>query len=189
MKVARCTGLRSLAMSVIMMGLCAGFATAGGAAVDALPAAVAERSAMPLAPTGSGAYHKLGFTIYNATLWAPGGTWHQGKPYALQLRYKRSLSRETLVSSVIDNIRAQGKTDEATLGKWEKNLNETLPSVRKNDELVGLSVPHKNTQFFLNGNLLATISDQAFSDAFFGIWLGNAADPALRTALLESGGK
>jgi len=176
----------TITVMVAMLCLCT---SPGEAAVNALPASVMANSELHLTQVGSGVYHKLGFTIYNATLWAPDGKWDKEKPYALQLQYKRSLSQKTLVSSAIDNIRAQGITDEATLLRWQKILEETLPAVSKNDEIVGVSVPGKDSQLFFNGRRIASISDRALTDAFFAIWLGDTADPALRTALLEPSGE
>ncbi|MGE3622945.1 MAG: hypothetical protein AB7H77_03590, partial [Bdellovibrionales bacterium] len=85
---------------------------------DILPPAVRARIKTPLDEVGSGTYRRFGFSVYRASLWAPEGEWNAGKPYALALRYTRSVSKETLVDTVTDNIRDQKVTDEATLARW-----------------------------------------------------------------------
>lgn len=155
-----------------------------GAVANLLPAAVTSNSSSSLEPVGSGVYHKLGFTIYNATLWAPDGTWDENKPYALQLKYKRNLSKETLVDSVMDSIREQNVADESKLQEWQQTLTQVLPDVSKNDEIVGVSKGNYS-QLYYNGKRIAGIKDPVLSNAFFNIWLGETADPKLRSELLS----
>ena len=173
----------SFCATLLMFCLCA--APSHGA-LNALPSSVANSS--KLAQVGSGTYHKWGFSIYKATLWAPAGNWDAKQAYALQLRYNRDLSKETLVSSVVDSLREQGVADDATLEQWQKIVNETLPAVSKNDEIIVVTAPGKQTHIYLNGKSIASITDQAFAKAFFGIWLGDKADPDLRASLLGSSG-
>ncbi len=80
-----------------------------------------HRADFVFSKVGSGTYRKFGFSVYRATLWAPDGKWDPAKPYALELHYTRSVSKDTLVDTVADDIRDQNVADEATLVNWEKN--------------------------------------------------------------------
>jgi hypothetical protein len=153
---------------------------------DMLPPAVSQQVPAPLAPVGSGTYRKLGFNIYRATLWAPGGVYNPSKPYALALHYNRSVSKDTLVDTVMDDIRDQNVADDATLAKWQEVLNKALSEVAENDVIVGVAVPGKKSTLFYNGKEVTSIEDAKFSTAFFNIWLGDHADENLRNKLLAN---
>lgn len=150
-----------------------------------LPAAVAKHAPVPLSKVGQGTYRKFGFAVYNAALWAPEGFWEAEEPFALQLSYTRSLSKETLIDAVMDDIENQNIADETTRARWRDFLEASLRDVEDGDVLAGLSLPAENEAIlFLNGAVIAVIDEQAFSDAFFSIWLGTNADADLREALL-----
>jgi hypothetical protein len=153
-------------------------------AEDALPEPVRAQSHAPLAEVGSGTYRRFGFSVYRATLWAPNGVWDAAKPYALELHYTRSVDKETMVDIVSGDIRDENVADDDTLARWEKILNATLPDVEDGDKLIGISLPGKESQLFYNEKKIAGIGDQAFSRAFFNIWLGETADEKLRNELL-----
>jgi len=117
-------------------------------------------------------------------LWAPGGTWNPDQPYALKLHYLRSLSKDTLADSIIDDIRDQNATDEVTMARWAASIKKVMPAVRDGDEMVGLVVPKKKGTLFLNGVQFAKTEDNAMGKAFLNIWLGENADEDLKNALL-----
>jgi hypothetical protein len=162
------------------------FAHADDTVKETLAPSVSKQSPVALSPVGSGTYRKMGFSIYRATLWAPGGTYSADKPYALELRYNRSLSKDTLVDTVMDDIRSQKVTDDTTLTKWEGTLNTALPAVEDGDVIVGLSIPGKKSILFYNGKETTSIEDPVFSKAFFNIWLGENADESLKNKLLAN---
>ncbi|MEJ0062252.1 MAG: chalcone isomerase family protein [Alphaproteobacteria bacterium] len=151
---------------------------------DNLPAAINAQAGVPLAKVGSGTYRKFGFSVYRASLWAPGGSWDAAKPYALRLSYARSLSRDTLVDGVMDGIREQKTASEAMLVRWTQSMNQTLPAVSDGDEIIGLALPGKDSLLFYNGKQIMRIEDSDLSAAFFRVWLGEQADESLRDKLL-----
>lgn len=153
---------------------------------DTLPAAIIKYSPAPLMPVGSGTYRKLGFSVYKATLWAPNSLYNPNKPYALELHYTRSVSKDTLVDTVMDDIREQNVTDDETLSKWQTILTNALKPVEDGDTMIGLAVPGKNSRLFFNGVETASLNDPAFSKAFFNIWLGDHADENLKNKLLAN---
>lgn len=151
---------------------------------DQLPAYVGEHVKTPLQEVGHGTYRKLGFRVYEASLWAPGGTWDANKPYALKLHYTRDVSKDTLSDTVVDDIRDQNVTDDATFTRWEGTLRKVLPAVDDGDTMIGIAMPGKHSLLFHNGVEIARIDDAALSNAFFNVWLGNGADEDLRAKLL-----
>jgi hypothetical protein len=149
----------------------------------ALPESVSALLNASPAKIGNGTYRKLGFRIYDVTLWASQSPWDSTKPYALQVCYSRSLSKETLVDAIMEDISDQGVADEATLTRWKDVLNASLSDVKEGDALIGLALPGEKTLLFYNGLDVASVDDQTFSKAFFGIWLGERADEDLRRKL------
>ena len=149
-----------------------------------LPASVNTATGTSFDEIGHSDYRKFGFLIYDISLWATQKAWEPTKPYALQLVYARSLSKETLVDAVMDDISDQDVADDVTLARWRTVLNASLRAVNAGDTLIGLALPGKKTLLFYNGNEIASIKDQGLSHAFFGIWLGQKADEDLRSELL-----
>lgn len=157
---------------------------AQGAVAQPLPVGV-RALAPTLTEVGTGTLHKLGFRIYDATLWAAAGRFHADQPFALQLHYHRALSKDTLIDAVMTAIREQKSRDSLQLARWEAELRRTLPEIEEGDEIVGISVPGKPAVLVYNGHQIATLDDHAFREAFFGIWLGDyGEDNPLRDALL-----
>jgi len=153
-------------------------------AEDAMPTYIQAQLHTSLSEVGHGMYRKFGFSVYRATLWAGDGAWDPKKPYALELRYMRGVSKDTLVGTVMDDIREQGVADDATLTKWNAVLTAALPEVEDGDVITGLCMPGKKSLLFYNGKQVASIADPVFSKAFFDIWLGKGADEDLRAKLL-----
>ena len=153
-------------------------------AEDALPDVVQAQVRAPLQKVGSGSYRKFGFTIYRATLWAPNGKWDAAKPYALALRYTRSLSKETLADSTIDNIHDENVADDVTFARWSAGIKRTMPAVEDGDVMIGVVNPGAETVLYFNGNQIAKTGDQDLIRAFFNIWLGEGADEDLKSELL-----
>lgn len=155
------------------------------AARPVLPAGIMKQAGTPFTQVGSSNYRKLGFNVYRASLWAPDGSYDKAKPFALQVHYTRSLSKDTVVNAVMDDVRKQQLADGATMDSWQKMLTKTLPAVKDGDEIVGLSTPGKPTRLFHNGRQIISISDRRLSDSFFNIWLGDIADHDMRAQLLN----
>ncbi len=176
--------MRVMAIMAVTAVLFMGMEAKAETSVTQLPASVTKNAGEALEPVGTGRYRKLGFSIYQATLWAPGGEWDPERPYVLQLHYLRGLSKDTVVDTVTDNIREQDVADEETMRRWEKILAESLPAVEDGDELVGITVPGKPSRLFYNGSQIASIADPQLSQAFFDIWLGPKADTKMQRDLL-----
>lgn len=153
-----------------------------------LPAGIQAQAVQPLKVLGGATYRKFGFRVYHVALWVPGARWDTAQPYALQLTYRRDLSKDTLVDGIMDGIREQEQADDATLQRWETAMNAALTDVNEGDTITGLAVPGKSALLFLNGKQIMTIEDKGLSDAFFAVWLGKTADEDMREKLLSQKG-
>lgn len=154
------------------------------ASAFALPDKVRE-----LAPewrnVGKGELRWLGLRIYDAELWVSGARFATDQPFALSLRYARSISRERLVDTSIDEMRRLGETDVQKLARWREVLGTVFPNVAPGSNIVGVSLPGRGALFFLDGRQTGAVEDAEFAQAFFGIWLDQRTrDPDLRAQLL-----
>lgn len=166
------------------------------AAACLLAASALQASPLPHLPSfevvGSGTMRFFGLRIYDATLWSPDGAWSASQPYALELVYARSFDGGAIAQRSIEEMRAQRPWPEATLARWENDMRALFPDVEKGDRLVGVRMPGAGATFYsgtrrLGQIKLGQIKDEAFADAFFGIWLNpGTRAPELRAQLLKS---
>ena len=161
------------------------------AATCLLAASLLHASPLPHLPhfeaVGNGTMRFFGLRIYDATLWSPDGVWSASQPYALELVYARSFDGGAIAQRSIEEMRAQRPWPEATLARWEKDMRALFPNVDKGDRLIGVRMPGAGATFYSGTRKLGQIRDEAFAEAFFGIWLHPATRaPDLRAQLLKS---
>jgi len=155
-----------------------------------LAASALHASPLPHLPNfeavGSGTMRFFGLHIYDATLWSPGGVWSATRPYALELIYARSFDGDAIARRSIEEMRAQRAYPAATLARWEQQMGALFPNVTSGDHLTGVRMPGEGATFYSGIRKLGQIDDEAFADAFFGIWLDPATRaPDLRARLLR----
>ncbi|MBY0243695.1 MAG: chalcone isomerase family protein [Burkholderiaceae bacterium] len=159
-----------------------------GLLASGVSSAASWRDELPRAEVlGDGELSWLGFRIYHATLWSEQRPFQSERPFALQLQYHRSISRQRLVQTSLDEIeRLQGNSvDAATLAQWNTKLLTAFTDVAPGDELTGVYVPGHGMRFYNRQRLLADIDDVRLARAFFGIWLNERTrDQGLRRKLL-----
>lgn len=62
-----------------------------------------------------------------------------------------------------------------------------LPDVKKGEHLTGVNRPGVGAEFYYQGRIVGTITDPAFAQAFFAIWLdARTREPGLRRSLIGS---
>ncbi len=135
---------------------------------------------------GGGLLRIFGFQIYNAYLWTPeGASFDQTKPHVLDIHYLRTFSAKQLAERSIDEMRGQGIGSEAVYPKWITEMQRVFADVKEGDRLIGVATPARTAKFFYNGAYRGEVADAAFTDAFFGIFLGEkSSQPGLRERLL-----
>jgi hypothetical protein len=161
---------------VCLLALLASVASAGPTGVP-----------VPFEPVqvGQGTLRYLGLRIYDATLWAPPGGWHEEGSYVLELTYARGIASTRLAASTVEEIRRQHLLSATQLQAWEQRLQALFPDVEPGDRLAAIRIPGQGIAFHAGGRSLGRIEDEWFADAFFGIWLGaDTRKPDLRARLL-----
>jgi hypothetical protein len=125
----------------------------------------------------------LGWSIYEARLYALDGRFDPTKPYALSLTYERTIAGDRLVQASLDEMRKLGApVDERP--EWASALAKVLPSVSKGVTLTGVYRPGEGAIFYQQEMETGRVDD-ALAKMFFGIWLDpRTSEPSLRKALL-----
>ena len=177
-----------------ILALLAGLAWAAGSvsANTALPQPAPPPEIAAALPTailqGRGTLRFLGLSVYEARLWAAAGfepERYPAQPFALELRYARSLAGPAIAERSIAEMRRSGDIDDEQARRWQQAMTRAFPDVVAGDRLTGLSQPDGSTRFFLNGQPTASLVDAAFTRRFFGIWLApTTSEPSLRRQLV-----
>jgi hypothetical protein len=132
---------------------------------------------------GQGEFRRWGFLVYDASLWTPQGVYQPGGPFALSLRYVRTIASDRIVDASLDEMRKLGFPVSAH-PEWGPALTSVLVDVQPSDTLTGVYTPGQGAVFFHNDRLTGQIS-QSLARAFFAIWLDpRTSEPGLRQALL-----
>ena len=151
------------------------------------PLPTSAKTGLPeLKVLGGGLLRVLGFQVYNAYLWTPAGAaFDRNKPHALDLQYLRTFTAKKLAERSIDEMRGQGVGDDSVYVKWLAEMERVFADVKEGDRITGVVTPARTAKFFFNGAFRGEVSDPAFTDAFFGIWLNEkSSQPRMRNQLL-----
>jgi hypothetical protein len=156
-------------------------------AMNMPPLPESATAGMPaLKAVGGGLLRILGFRIYNAYLWTPGGaSFDHRKPFVLDIHYLRDFTARQLAERSIDEMRGQGVGHDGVYRKWVAEMQRVFADVKEGDRLTGVATAARTAKFFHNGNFRGEIADADFADAFFGIWLNEkTSQPRMRNQLL-----
>lgn len=178
-----------LLSGLLVLGLAFGFssASANEHMMDPvlLPPALAQEAA-GWRKMGSGSLRWLGFSVYQASLWAPEGVLPSADAtFALAIRYERSITSQRLVDTTLDEMHRLGTASASSRSAWRDSLAQAFPDVAPGEIIVGLNRPGEGVAFFHQGRLTAQIEDVGFAQAFFAIWLDERTrEPGLRARLM-----
>ena len=132
---------------------------------------------------GEGVFKRLGWSIDTARLWAPGGVYAPGKPFALSLTYEFDIAQSRIVQASIEEMERLG-APVADRPEWREALLAVIRDVGKSQSLAGVYIPGQGALFY-HDDVQTGRLDEELAQHFFGIWLDpRTSDPALRTALL-----
>ena len=135
---------------------------------------------------GQGRAQILVWDIYDAKLYAPGGVYTEGRPFALELSYLQVLEGREIADHTISEMRRLGYTNEAKLAAWHDRISRIFPDVVPSDTVTGVYVPGGRTIFYKDGDEAGHVDDPAFGREFFRIWLdARTSLPSLREELLN----
>ncbi|NBF11796.1 hypothetical protein GV818_24405 [Pseudomonas sp. Fl4BN1] len=136
---------------------------------------------------GSGEFSWFGFKVYSARLWGTAKPLAADSPFALELTYQRNISRDELVQTSLDEIQrlSGANVSAAQLKDWQAQMQQAFVDVEPGRKIIGVFLPGRGVQFFVDQRLQHTVNDEAFARAFFAIWLDpRTRNPQLRTQLL-----
>ncbi|MFU8821460.1 MAG: chalcone isomerase family protein [Gammaproteobacteria bacterium] len=146
----------------------------GIAAAWAVPAAPLD----DLVEVGGGELRWFGIEVYEARLLTGGGQYDgmaASGPQALEITYRRNISREQLVRTTEREwsrlSRELGLDSQIPVSGWLNELGAIWPDVVPGDRIIALVEPAGQTRFYGNESLLGSVEDPRFGPAFLGIWL------------------
>jgi len=128
------------------------------------------------------------WNVFDASLYSSTGSYDPTKPFALSLRYLRSLDGQKIVEKSMEEIQQQKHSaSPEQLSRWERALLAIIPDVTEGTTITGVRTEQGFTSFYFDNDSIGIIEDEDFTRAFFGIWLGeNVSEPEVRAGLLGS---
>lgn len=160
------TRTRVAALAACLLASAGAEATAGGAPLD------------DMVEVGRGEMRWFGIDLYEARLLSRDGEYlpaDDAGPLALEITYRRNISRDRLVSTTEREWRrleaALGIKGDQRVEGWLDALAEIWPDVSPGDRILAVREASGATRFYGNDGLLGIVEDPAFGPAFLGIWL------------------
>ena len=154
------------------------------ASANSLPELV-TRDLTGLAVRGGAVMRFIGLKVYDVRLWTPMKPFTYADPFVVELVYNMSFSGKDIADRSVQEMRAQGVSDEKKLKRWGDEMAKIFPDIKQGDTLIGVSLPGKEARFYNREKLIATVPDPEFAKAFFDIWLSEkTTEPKLRVKLL-----
>lgn len=157
----------------------------GGAPEPTLGAALQDKKNV-----GSARLRYWGFDVYDATLFARQGfdiQRFEDQRFGLELSYLRSFKGSDIAERSIEEMKGLAAIEPVQARRWLSAMSALFPDVQRGDRITGVHVPGSGARFYLNGQLLGEVADDAFSRLFFGIWLSpKTSQPRMRETLIQS---
>ena len=160
--------------------------------------ATAASSAAPPPPAagwrlrGQARLRLFGFSVYDATLWAPEGfdpAAYEQWPFALELRYLRNFDGRAIAQRSLEEMQRLAPVYRERAQRWLAAMRRAFPDVKAGDRIAGVHLPGRGARFFHNGQERPGIDDAEFAMLFFSIWLSPSTSvPDFRARLLGAGG-
>ena len=149
-----------------------------------LPAPV-QSQAPGIRPLGRGRETVWGIRVYDATLWVVGDRFTPTQPHALDVEPGRSVSADTLVNNVMDEMRRLKLGDASQLASWRLEIRRLIPNVKSGDQVVVFCPSDAKTLAYYNGRIQGEVDDATLCPAIMNVWLHPASqNQALRKSLL-----
>lgn len=140
--------------------------------------------------TGAARMRYWGFDVYDARLYVAQGfdiQRFEEHRFGLELSYLRGFKGTDIAERSIEEMKGLATLGPEQARRWQQAMNALFPDVRRGDRLTGVHVPGSGARFYVNGQWLGDVADDAFSRLFFGIWLSpRTSQPGLREALIQS---
>lgn len=130
----------------------------------------------------------LFWSVYDSSLYSADGGYQNGqRPLRLDIKYLLNVDAEDLVARTRQEWQFQNLTHPRQQA-WLDTLQALWPDISASDVLSVRIDEQEHSSFFLNGELLGRIEEEAFSRQFLAIWLAReTSQPELRRALIGRG--
>jgi Chalcone isomerase-like len=152
------------------------------------PAPTAAEALSGQRAIGQTLFRWWGLEVYRATLYASAGfdpLRFEQQRFALELEYRRAFDGEDIARRSLDEMQVLAPLAPAQSRDWLDRMTRAFPDVQPGDRLLGVHEPGAGARFYLNGRLLDSVDDPAFSARFFAIWLSpQTSQPRMREALI-----
>ncbi len=125
---------------------------------------------------GQGEGRRFVFHAYDAKLLAPQGTYSENKPFALTLTYRMQFSGKAIAREAAAQMRRMNVAGESDINRWQQLMQTIFPDVTPGMAITGLRLKSGATVFCTTNGEIGRMTDPAFADAFFSIWLGAGAE-------------
>jgi len=135
-------------------------------------------------PAACADYRFLFLSLYRAELWTDAAEM-PGETFGLSLIYRRSFSRDDLISNSISEMARISGRPEADFDVARAELDEAFQDVVSGDRYTAWRSGPGSVEFFLNGAPTGTLSRDG--DLFLDIWLGPQSRDLKRRNILLSG--
>jgi hypothetical protein len=146
------------------------------------------REALPGANLiGEADFRWYGFDVYQARLWSTEPKPSLDTPFALELDYRRRISKQDLVETSLEEMqRVTGTVQDAgRLEAWAAQMRRAFVDVQPGTRITGVYMPGQGCRFYVDGRLSHEVADAQFARLFFSIWLApQTRHPELRQRLL-----
>lgn len=126
----------------------------------------------PALRIGEVPYKVLGWSVFDAELWASQDRFAWDRPFALSLTYRRRIPADALVSRSLRGMAERGAA--AAPERLAPRLRACFPDVAAGDRITGVSLGSDRARFYLNGRRTCDLAWPGLRHGFFGIWLDAA---------------
>ncbi|MEX0336613.1 chalcone isomerase family protein [Vibrio tubiashii] len=133
------------------------------------------------------------FDIYESQLLTPNGGYVVAQditphPLALSITYQRDISQQQLLDVTVEQWEKLGY-EQTDTSKWASRLENIFPDIKEGNNLTYVTDGYTGNFYYskpqANQQLIGSIEEEAFNDAFLAIWLSpNTEYPGLRERLI-----
>ncbi|MGI9369765.1 MAG: hypothetical protein ACR2O2_13095 [Ruegeria sp.] len=130
---------------------------------------------------GAATFRYLGFPLYDARLYTPGGApldWQDD--FGLELQYRRNLTQKDLVEATLLEMDRIGSG-----APVKDQLDKCFSAVRKGDSYLAISQGPNRIDFWRNGQKTCTLAYPGIKRSFMSIFLGSNTKSASFTRRLR----
>ena len=112
------------------------------------------------------------FKIYDAALFAPGGSYGAGAPYALRLTYLINSKKDRIVDQTVKEMRRMKAASKTQINEWIPVMEEAFISMSKGSYADFIHTPDGRLTLAAEGKIISVIEDTGLAQAIMDIWLG-----------------